>query len=343
MGDESRMNRKRSISGVVTYISAALIALLTVAVPVGYFLNSYQYLVGGLEKEAEVSSEVVSRVISINPELWQLQALRLEEMLKRQQSSAEDPIRRQLFDLDGRLLVENQRPLGAPVLSRSVDIFDSGVRKGWTVASTSLMPLLKRTGLLAAAGLIVGLVVFTVVRTVPLRALYRSENALLETVSELESKTSELEDAYIRIENDRNSLRSALDFFASIISEIEKRRGFEGYEYRPPHNPDIPVCWEVMDCKYKGCPVYGKRNVRCWQIAGTHCQGRLQGHFARKFGDCNKCAVFQQAVRDPLREIGETFNNMIHVIEEKHKELIEACRAAEEANQIGRASCRERV
>jgi PAS domain S-box-containing protein len=136
------------------------------------------------------------------------------------------------------------------------------------------------------------------------------------------------------LKTERNNLRSALNLFSEIIREVEKRRGFDTCIYKPIDNPNIPTCWEVKNCNYKACPVYGKRNVRCWQIAGTHCKGEVQGQFAKKFGECEKCEVYKEAVKEPKYEIAETFNNMMHILEDTHKELIKARHAAEESSRL---------
>ena len=38
-------------------------------------------------------------------------------------------------------------------------------------------------------------------------------------------------------------------------------------------------------------PILQVENLRCWQVAGTHCGGEVQGVFAQKFGRCEKCEV----------------------------------------------------
>ncbi len=161
-----------------------------------------------------------------------------------------------------------------------------------------------------------------------------AEATLQRTVEELENKTAELESAYIRIQKDRNNLSSALDIFSGIITEVEKKKGFEAYIYEPLDNPYIPTCWEIKNCTYKECPVYGKRNVRCWQIAGTHCGGVIQGQFAKKYSDCKECTVYMKATQEQLYETRETFNNMMHILQAKHNELISARHIAEEANRL---------
>lgn len=73
-------------------------------------------------------------------------------------------------------------------------------------------------------------------------------------------------------------------------------------------------CWEVLNCgreiggknvRTLGiCPaaiderlegVHGGKNAgrACWVVAGTFCEGRVQGTFAQKYGDCTSCEFFR--------------------------------------------------
>jgi diguanylate cyclase (GGDEF)-like protein len=80
-------------------------------------------------------------------------------------------------------------------------------------------------------------------------------------------------------------------------------------------------CWEFKDCEKKDCPGYKSDNLRCWQVAGTFCNGEVQGYFANKYGNCSECEVYQYAFKDNINIIGESFNNMMTLLENKHHEL----------------------
>lgn len=79
-----------------------------------------------------------------------------------------------------------------------------------------------------------------------------------------------------------------------------------------------PNCWEVKRCgRQPGgaktqelgiCPAaveknldgtHGGRNAgrACWVVAGTFCKGEVQGSFAKKFQNCQRCEFYEQ-VRD---------------------------------------------
>ncbi len=164
--------------------------------------------------------------------------------------------------------------------------------------------------------------------------LLESNKSLEKEITEHKRAGEALRKNRESMKKDRDNLRSALDIFSEIIKEVEKKKGFGVCCFNPVANPNVPVCWEMKNCSYRECPVYGRKNVRCWQIAGTHCGGEVQGKFAKKFGACEKCEVYQETIKDPKYEICETFNNMMHMLEITQRELIKAQHSAEEASKF---------
>ncbi len=68
--------------------------------------------------------------------------------------------------------------------------------------------------------------------------------------------------------------------------------------------PEQP-CWEYMKCgrdkdATAKCPAYPNFGKLCWAVAGTFCQGKVQGTFAQKYEDCRKCDFYRMAKK--LRE-----------------------------------------
>jgi two-component system NtrC family sensor kinase len=65
------------------------------------------------------------------------------------------------------------------------------------------------------------------------------------------------------------------------------------------------ACWDFMKCgrdkdASTKCPAYPNFGRICWAVAGTFCQGKVQGTFAQKYEDCRKCDFYQMAKK--LRE-----------------------------------------
>ena len=56
---------------------------------------------------------------------------------------------------------------------------------------------------------------------------------------------------------------------------------------------DLGVCPVSTETKLDG--VHGGKNAgrACWAVAGTFCKGEVQGTFALKYKDCEKCDFYQ--------------------------------------------------
>jgi two-component system NtrC family sensor kinase len=77
----------------------------------------------------------------------------------------------------------------------------------------------------------------------------------------------------------------------------------------------------MMDCRKEDCVCFGRKPLQCWTIAGTCCQGEVQGGFAQKSGNCLECGFYQEAAADPVARIGIQFSQMMEIIEKKNSEL----------------------
>lgn len=117
------------------------------------------------------------------------------------------------------------------------------------------------------------------------------------------------------------ALEQAKDSFTLLTQTAIRERDWSV----DPSDPEIPTCWQVKNCNQSDCPVYGKHHMRCWLIAGTFCDGEIQGRFAQKLATCTDCDVYAGAVKqDPIREIGESFNGLMWEVSEREKALAQA-------------------
>lgn len=146
------------------------------------------------------------------------------------------------------------------------------------------------------------------------------EVVTIHHVTEMKKVTDALEQTNRQLEENRSKLQYALDQVSVLLDRVITKRDLSvRFE-----NPNIRSCSEIMQCRKEECPCYGAAAVRCWQIAGTYCDDGRQGPFLRKYGACAECPTFRQATADPVYFIGEAFNNMMHVLEQQHRELAKA-------------------
>jgi signal transduction histidine kinase/CheY-like chemotaxis protein len=120
----------------------------------------------------------------------------------------------------------------------------------------------------------------------------------------------------------RMSLQKAIDEISALIQEVAVKKNFSvRFE-----NPNLKKCHEFMKCDKEDCICHsdGCKDRRCWQKAGTFCRGDAQGQFAKKYETCSKCPFFEDAAHDPYSYLGEQFNNMMHILETQHSDLVNA-------------------
>ncbi len=98
-----------------------------------------------------------------------------------------------------------------------------------------------------------------------------------------------------------------------------------------------PNCWEVMKCGREPdgdkvaelgvCPATteiradgmneGRHAGRaCWAVAGTFCHGTVQGTFAKKLGDCQKCKFYKLVIKEEGSEY-QTAEDILKKLEER--------------------------
>ncbi len=134
---------------------------------------------------------------------------------------------------------------------------------------------------------------------------------------EIQDKADELEQANKELQASTEGLEHVIGETQGLLDNAVEEKSFKVRF----HNPGLVRCWEVKQCGQVQCPAYEKEDNRCWHIAGTFCEGEVQGIFAQKLGDCKKCEVYQKAVSTRLYAIGEVFNHLMEIMEEKNDEV----------------------
>lgn len=61
---------------------------------------------------------------------------------------------------------------------------------------------------------------------------------------------------------------------------------------------ELGVCSVATDERLNGIHSGKKAGRACWVIAGTFCDGVVQGTFAQKYRDCTKCEFYRQVMKE---------------------------------------------
>ena len=141
-----------------------------------------------------------------------------------------------------------------------------------------------------------------------------------EDITERRQAELELQESENRFrETNRNLVEMANKISGVMSSAVQKNTSCETLRFEIP---EMVNCQQVKNCGKTDCPAYSEsKPTRCWAVAGTLCNGEVQGGYAKKIMDCRKCEVYQHAISNPIYNLGESFNVMIAVLAEREAEL----------------------
>ncbi len=94
----------------------------------------------------------------------------------------------------------------------------------------------------------------------------------------------------------------------SVLRKRRQARKLNCWDFtgcgRGPEGPAIGTCPAASETSADGVNrgVNGGRS--CWTIAGTFCEGRLQGTYAAKLDTCLRCEFCRKVLEEEQRERG---------------------------------------
>jgi len=74
---------------------------------------------------------------------------------------------------------------------------------------------------------------------------------------------------------------------------------------------NLKKCWEVLNCEKKDCPAYKNKDLKCWEIKGTLCDGLDSDDGVSKLKKCQKCGVYRATEGDELSQMSRSLSTMI--------------------------------
>jgi signal transduction histidine kinase len=150
--------------------------------------------------------------------------------------------------------------------------------------------------------------------------IMQSRKQLFEEKIVLKKAQEKLTEKNEEISTNRKKLQDALENISSLIRQTTRDGSFQVRF----DNKAVTKCYEATNCQEKGCPCYGKEAMRCWLETPTSCTNRSNGFMVGQKGDCFECPVFKSATEDPIVLVGEQFNSMMHILENKNRDLLAA-------------------
>jgi PAS domain S-box-containing protein len=201
------MERVYRLIGITKYLAAIFSLIVVVALPSGYFFIGYQYESAVVETEAETTSLLITGIINSNPQYWHYERPRFEAILS-DYHILEHREESRILDAAGIVVAQNPIRVDGPAITRTHDVYDSGNVVGKLEIRRSAWPLIGRTAVVSAIGLLLGLAVYATLSIFPLRALsrtirslYEERDAAKEKEKRLRTITNTAQDAIVMIDD----------------------------------------------------------------------------------------------------------------------------------------------
>ena len=186
---------------LVSTIGLSIAIITAVAVPAGYFTVGHLNIAHILDFKADLNSRHVSKYIYSHNALWQFQRVRLAEVLE--QTDGHDPtLRKRIVDSAGKLVLDEEHQIGAPVLVRGRPIVVNGETVGRVEMETSLQRLLAETGGVALLSILLGFGMFFAVRVFPTKVLDQTLGVLEKTNQRFDAALNNMSQGLIMMDKD---------------------------------------------------------------------------------------------------------------------------------------------
>jgi diguanylate cyclase (GGDEF)-like protein len=166
--------RDSTVTWTVTVLAGLAALVIALAPPAMSLLAARDRLDGALETSARLHAAEVAILASHTPAFWDLDGLHVSAPDAGDGTAT--PEQRRVYDVSGRLVLESEpaHELAWPVLSRSAPIMDGTRHLGEAEASRSFRQGVITTGFVALASCLGGMLIFIMLRVVPLRLLQQA-------------------------------------------------------------------------------------------------------------------------------------------------------------------------
>lgn len=248
------MSRTTSLTQVTTKLAATLAVAAAIVLPLIYLLFSYQFEKGNLQAETQATATIIERLLQENPALRPQEATQLKNLLHAAKVNTQQQ-RFALLDADG-VQLSSYGFIAAPTLSRTISLNGTGENAGLQIKiSRSLRPTIFNGRPYLLLGLLLGGILFTLLRALPLKALAKAEKSRQESEEHYRILVENQTDMMVKLDPGGNILFASPSFCEKFAAEEKLLIG---------QNINIFVNSDDLETKQHALQVLLKPPYRCY-------------------------------------------------------------------------------
>lgn len=152
----------RPVVVLAKWLAAATALFVAIGAPAGYLYFGYQRATGAIFAESTLMARQISQLISSNPDYWQFETIRIDELLGKHQLQAGAESHR-VIDKDGTVIAAASSIADSsrwPTLANRQPLKDYGVPVAELETVYSLEDLYRTTLVIAAISFATGLLIY---------------------------------------------------------------------------------------------------------------------------------------------------------------------------------------
>ncbi|MEI8170127.1 MAG: EAL domain-containing protein [Rhodoferax sp.] len=221
-----KVARDDQVALIISRMAMAVALAVTVSLPLGYAITALDNAKDSLEFKAKVKASALNGLIANAPDVWMFAENRIQGLISREPVPLTNELV-QIFDAQGKLLLESGTSPPTPALSRSYALTDAGQVVGRIAVTGSQRQLALNTLVATLVGLALGLLVFVVMRILPLRALRKITDALTEERDRVKAMLHAIGDGVIT--TDAGGIVRHLNQAALAIFDADSQKQLVGH------------------------------------------------------------------------------------------------------------------
>lgn len=155
---------------IITRVTIAIALIVAVAPPLSYFWLTYAAQKNEVAMEARLHAAFITQLIVNSPDKWQAE---VGDLIDQNLTDSAFPEARSIRDAEGKLVTHSQHNMGNELVVKGVAqlVNSSGTSVASLEVQRSLSPAINNTILIFLLSGILGVTIFVILRTLPLRAL----------------------------------------------------------------------------------------------------------------------------------------------------------------------------
>ena len=224
------VEKNLQLQRIIHRFALGLALVVALSIPCGFGFVKYRDLSNSLDFKAKVKASALSSLIATTPDVWMFAENRIQGLISREPVPLQDELV-QVLDKDSSVITQTGNLPSGPALKKTHPLYDSGNIVGQVSVTGSANELYLEVLITALISFVLGLLIYAVTKTVPLKAIQSITNELFKEKDRAETTLASIGDAVVTTDFDRS-----INYLNPVA---ERLLGYSLREVRGRHVSDV--------------------------------------------------------------------------------------------------------